>query len=218
MKKISESGFTLIELLIVLTIIGALSAAVLGNRKSSSQKEYRRFFRQFSTMSKEIRNRSQLKGSTIRFSFRLEEDKPLEFWAEEANGKVLLSDSTKTKELFENIYDRLGEDNAKKKENRDRKKAKNESKFKKMKKFNSKRLPPPQSLTVKQIEISGFDKPIVEELAFFHFFPEGFVEEVAIQIQSFDESLKWTLITEPLTGQVYTLKGHKSLEELQDRD
>jgi len=217
-KQTQKSGFTLIELLIVLTIIGALSGALLSGRKSSSQKEYRRFFRQFSTMSKEIRNRSQIKGSTIRFSFKFEEDKPFEFWAEEANGKVLLSDSTKTKELFENIYDRLGKDNAKKKEVRDRKKGKNESKFKKLKKFNSKRFPPPQSLTIKQVEIAGFDKPISEELAFFHFFPEGFVEEVAVQIQTYDESLKWTLVTEPLTGEVYALKGHKSLGELQDRE
>ncbi len=216
MNKTHERGFTLMELLIVLTIIATLTGVMVGGRKSGVQKEYRRFFRRFSVMTKEMRNRSQLRGTTLRFIFKLEDEKPMVFWAEEAKGKVLLSDSKKTEELFEDLYDNLGKDEVKKKEIRDRKKEKNN--FKKLKKFSSKRLSTPSSLTIKQIEISGLDKPINSEIAFFHFFPEGFVEEVAIQVQTLDESLKWTLVTEPLTGEFITLKGHTDLKELQDRD
>lgn len=209
--KNSSSGFTLMEILIVLAIMAGMLILTV-QRKPSSQKVYRQYFRKLSTMAKEVRNRAQLRGSTIRLYFEFESEGQIKYWAEEAPGRVLVGDAKKIEEEIRDLYKEI---QVKKTSTNPKKKRR--GKFKELKRYNSKQIPPPSTLEIKQVEIGGLDSPINEDLAFFHFFPEGFVEETAIQFQTKDKELKWTLATDPLTGELLKLDGHVSLRDIRER-
>ena len=207
MKK--QKGISLVEILIVLGIIGAVMAALV-QRPQSSQKDYNRFFRRFSLMSKRIRNQAMVENATYRMLFKLEEDKAPTMWVERTKKSVLLGDEKESKKKFEELYKDL----------KSKKKTKKEkpSIFKKVPGFSFANLKMPRNLNLKLVEVSGIDEPLEEEgLIAFHYFPQGLVEETALQITALNTELEWTLISEPLNGNFVKVGGLKSLKDLQER-
>ncbi len=75
----------------------------------------------------------------------------------------------------------------------------------------------PKNLKINQIEISGINYPIDKGLGAFHYFPHGLVEETCIQFTNLNESYKITVVSDSISGELFTVNGHKSLKELQDR-
>jgi|GEM_PF-2375501 len=217
--KKSLKGFSLIEILIVLSIIAAL-VVTFATPKRSSQKIYKDYFRQLSLMSKQIKNRAQIERSTYRMIFYMNEDSSTEITVEKTEEAFLLGTEKESKELFEDLYKDKKEFAKKKQELKKGKGGSDEenpSLFKVSKRFIPDNLKKPQDLNIIQIEISGIDKIFEPEgLAMFHYFSNGLVEETAIQVQNKDETLKWTLVTDPITGQIYALPGHKTLKEIKE--
>lgn len=209
-KTLKQKGMSLIEILIVLGIIAAMMAAVVSGPKKS-QKEYTRFFRRFSLMSKRIRNQAMIENATYRMVFRMEEDKPTQMWVEKTKKPVLLGDEKDMEEKFKDMLDA-----AKSKETKEKKK-KNDG-FTKVAKFSFESLQMPKELKLQKIEISGIDEPLENNgLIAFHYFPQGLVEETSMQFLVPDTELDWTLVTEAINGGIMYVNGLKNLKELQER-
>ncbi len=97
-----KNGFSLIEILIVLGILGTL-AVFATTRPKNPQKEFQRFFRRFSAMSKRIRNQALLKNSTYRIVFLLNDKKAPKIWVEKTSKPILLGTEKKSREKFKDI-------------------------------------------------------------------------------------------------------------------
>ena len=213
-KKNKASGFSLIEILIVLGLMAVIIITVAVPRQSQ-QKAYTNYFRRFSLMSKTIKNRAQIENATYRMVFLLTNDEEPVITVEKSESPELLGSEDETKEMFEDIYKERIEDEEKTEE--EKKEALNVSSFQPSKRFDPEKLDKPKGLKIKQIEISGLPTIIEpESLGAFHYFPNGLVEEVAIQVQTEDESLQWTLVSDPLTGEFYTFGSFKTLKEIKE--
>jgi hypothetical protein len=150
----------------------------------------------------------------------MEEDDTTEITVEKTEETFLLGTEKESQELFEDLY-RDKKEFAEKKQKRKQGDADSDeevpSLFKVSERFKPDNLNKPQDLKITQIEIAGIDRVFEPEgLAMFHYFSNGLVEETAIQVQNKDESLKWTLVTDPVSGQLYTLPGHKTLREIKE--
>ncbi len=207
-----KNGFSLIEILIVLGILGTLAVFAVRPPKNP-QKEFQRFFRRFSLMSKKIRNQALLENSTYRIVFLLNDKEAPKIWVEKTPRPILLGTEKESREKFKELLKNFQN----KEKNKGNNKIKNNEGFKKARKFSFQKLKMPKNLKINQIEISGIDYPIREGLGVFHYFPHGLVEETSIQFTNLDGSYKITMISDSISGELYTVKDHKSLEELQDR-
>lgn len=208
-----EKGFSLIEVLIVLGVLGTLTIFA-ATRPKSPQKEFQRFSRRFSLMSKRVRNQALVKNATYRMVFFLEEEKPPQIWVEKTKKTILLGTEKESREKFKNLLKKI-QDQQNNKANL--KKSKNPDGFTKVSRFNFKKLKMPKNLRIKQIEISGIDYIIDEGLVVFHYFPHGLVEEVSIQFTNLAGTYKTTLVSDSISGELLSSPGHKSLKELQER-
>ena len=210
--KKRSAGFSLIEILIALGLIAFIITS-FGRPSRSRQNMYRNYFRQLSLMSKQIKNRAQIERATYRMVFYMQDDEPTEITVEKSESVVLLGSERETEELYKKLL-------RQRQENEDTDEESDEDKepltsFQPSERFEPDNLNRPKDLVIKQIEISGINSIFDgESLAAFHYFKNGFVEEVLIQVETEDKALKWTLLTDPLTGEIYTIGGHKTLEEI----
>ncbi len=196
----------------MLGILGTLTI-VAATRPKNPQKEFQRFFRRFSLMSKKIRNQALLENATYRIVFLLEDDEPPKVWVEKSSKQVLLGNEKETREKFKEML----EDTQKKKVSKNKKPKADPDGFKKASRFNFQKLKMPRALKIKQIEVAGIDYPIDDGLVFFHYFPHGLVEETALQFTNQAGNYKSTTVSDSISGELFTVSGHKSLKELQDR-
>ena len=207
-----QKGLSLIEILIVLGIIAAMMVAVVSSPKKT-QKEYNRFFRRFSLMSKRIRNQAMIENATYRMVFRMEDGQPTTMWVEKTKKPVLLGDEKDEEEKFREMLEE-----AKSKEQKKEKKKKRNDGFTKVPKFTFESLDIPDDLKLQKVEISGIEEPLeTTGIIAFHYFPQGLVEETAMQFLVPDTELDWTLVTEAINGGIVVLTGLRDLKELQDR-
>jgi prepilin-type N-terminal cleavage/methylation domain-containing protein len=209
----NNDGFSLIEILIVLGLIAVIITS-FGRPTRSQQKIYQDYFRKLSLMSKQIKNRAQIERATYRMVFYMRDDAPVEITVEKSDRPVLLGSEKESEELFEDMFKQKLEEEGNTKD--DKKEKEGEVKdFQLSERFKPESLDRPRGLKIKQIEISGLSEIFEPEgLAVFHYFSNGLVEETLIQVQTEDKRLKWSLLTDPLTGEIYALGGHKTLEEI----
>jgi len=162
-------------------------------------------------MSKRIRNQAMLENATYRMVFRMEEDQPTTMWVEKSKEAVLLGDQKDTDEKFRQMLDE-----AKSKETK--KKREKTSSFTKVSKFSFESIKIPKDLNLVKVEISGIEEPLENAgLIAFHYFPQGLVEETAIQFKVPDTELEWTLVTEAINGSLIVISDLRDLKELQER-
>lgn len=204
----SNLGFTLIEILIVVIIIAGVFSIFAPNFFSKSDRELRSEIRRLSLLAKDVRSRALISKNTHRIVFNIQE-KIVTFQVEEAEGKVLLDDPE----------DRLKFINGKKNlTDAELEAYMKTNPFKPVERFSKKgplRLAP--ELTIKQIELQGIKEVFKTGEVEIYFMPEGFVELAVIQVQTRDETLKWTLATSPLTGVMDVFEGHLTMENIENR-
>ncbi len=192
--KIKNQGFTLIEIMIVIAILGALMAVVAPKLVKKNQNP-KQFVRKLTVLSKELKNFAKLKNSTYRLVFELDEAKGDTYWIEMANQKVLLSEEDLRKEREANERDE----------------------YKSPFTINKEMLKEPQQfpngLIIQSIQTQSSPEPIKSGKAYVHFFPEGMVEETAIQITD-KKNLKWTLYINPITGKMDVVQEFKELKDI----
>lgn len=189
-------GFSLIEIIIVIMIIGGVLSASL-SRMNFKKVDNRTVFREIVIAVKEIRNRAKLYNNTYRLVFKIDE-KQSSFWVEKSIATTLID-----KEFL-----------AKQRERGDKEDDKAPpSPFQVDTTYLKKEKLLPPGYIVKQLESGPQDVVITEGLAYIHFFPQGMIEPVGLQIQDPKKNI-WTLVFNPLTGQADIIDGAKALRDL----
>ncbi len=215
-----QKGFSLIEVLVVLGIIVTVGVSIM-IRPKNPQKDYNRFFRRFSLMSKKIRNQALIENSTYRMVFLLEDEGVPQIWVEKTSKSILLGSEKESREKFKQLLKKIKEDkhsdSARKDSKKQTKKKQDAEGFRKSSRFSFEKLKMPRGLKIRQIEISGLDYVITSGLSAFHYFPQGLVEACSIQFVDHSEKYKVTLVTDSISGELFVAPGHKSLRELQER-
>ena len=192
MKK---NGFTLIEVMIVIAIMAGL-IAVGAPRLLKKNANIKTGARQLSVLVKEVRNRAKLFNSTYRLVIRM--DKGHEsYWVEKGNGVQMVDPAQLEKE-----HDNKG----KKEDNAPPPLFAIDKSLTKVEKT----LPAPLGFV--QVETMNMSAPVVEGIAYIHFFPQGMMEASAIQIT--DKRNTWTIVFNPLTGQADMLEKPVNLKDL----
>ena len=198
--------------MIAITIVAFVVAIVLPKINNNDNKT-KAIIRKLSTLSRELRFRAKLQNATYRLVFDMEtdgDDHPVDsYWVEKASGNVL------------NDYNPKSPPKNPAKLAQERKDAKKQDK----------KLPPPRftmdtsimrkpivfpsKLVLKSVELSTLDNPVTKGVVYIHFLPSGFADEAAVHIQL--EKNKWTLVTQPFTGQMVILPENKSLKDLMEQ-
>lgn len=188
-----QSGFTLFEILIVVSILAGI-LTVLVPRVIRTDSDIKKVARHLLVLSKDVRNQARLKNRTFRIAFRMDSDKH-GYWVESADGVI----PPKTPEQEEEEA-RLNEDIRPKQD------------FKKEEKFTKSEYPLGKELYVGSVETAPGTRPITEGMAYVYYTPQGLVQSAAIQLTN-RKQLTWTLIINPLTGQVDIVDHALSLRE-----
>lgn len=205
---LDERGFTLIEILIVIIIIAGIFAILAPGLFSKSDRQLKKEMRRISLLSKDIRNRATLTKNTHRLVFEIGGE-VVTFKTEEAQGRVLIDDPEERLKFIKNKKDFTDSE---------LKKYEETNPFKPVTKFSKngsfKMLP---EIMIKQIELQGIKEKFTDGEVAIYFMPEGYVELAVIQVQTKDESLKWTLVTSPLTGLMDVFDGHLDMDKVENR-
>lgn len=178
-------------------IIGGVLAASL-SRMSFKKVDNRTVFREIVLAIKEIRNRAKLYNTTYRLVVKIDE-KEGSFWVEKSTSPTLID-----KEFLAKQRERRGN---KEEEGAPPSPFQVDTTYLK----KEKQLPP--GYTFKQLESGPQDAVFTEGLAYIHFFPQGMVEPVGLQIQDPKKNI-WTLVFNPLTGQADIIDGAKALRDI----
>lgn len=195
----NNRGFSLLEVTIVILIIGGLLAFAVP-RLQFNKVDTRKVIRELTVTVKEVRNRARLYGTTYRIAFRLDPDQQA-YWVEKSNSITYID-----KEALE--------------------KARNEAKsafrkndeavaaaFKPDTSFFKKERKLPRDYFFKLVETGASNMAYVDGMAYIHFFPQGFIEAAAVQIEDPKKNI-WTVTFNSLTGQSAIITEAKLLKDI----
>lgn len=183
--------------MIVLMIIGGVLSASLSHMSFGRKVDNRTVFRDIVIAVKEIRNRAKLYSTTYRLVFKIDE-KQGSYWLEKSTSPTLID-----KEFLAKQREQAGKDE----------KDAPPSPFQVDTTWSKKEKQLPPGYTFKQLESGPQDVVFTEGLAYVHFFPQGMVEPVALQIQDPKKNI-WTLVFNSLTGQADIIDGAKALRDI----
>jgi general secretion pathway protein H len=206
----SHRGFTLVEILLVLGIMGTVVTLGLSRikRKDNSLKSVAR---KMLVLTKEVRNRARLTGSTYRIVFQLSDQDP-SYWVESAVGrqKRETEEQRKKREDDEKDSSRSGSQDSSKKSAASR----HATGFSRDDRFGKKPRTLPSGLYFGSVEIAGVLDPTKSGTEFIYFSPDGFVEASLIQITD-KKKITWSMAINPLTGQLDIIQDPKALKDLE---
>lgn len=177
---------------------GILSLAI--PRMNFGKTDNRKVFRDIVVSVKEVRNRAKLYGSNYRLAFKIDE-KESTYWLEKANSPVLLDKEALLNERKALSKTFRGDQD------------KPQSPYQPDSSYMKKEKPLPSGYRFVSLESGPQDNVFTEGTAYLHFFPQGLIEPVALQIQDPKKNI-WTLVFNPLTGQADIIDGAKSLRDL----
>jgi general secretion pathway protein H len=185
--------------MVVIAIIGFVVAAVVPNFRTKSMK-LKGEIRRLTSLSRQLHNMAKLQNKTYRIAIKMDEERGYSYWVESGDKMVLIAQERDT--MLPKEEDEKESDEEKKKAppfQMDTTIIKGEM-----------GLPPP--LIFKEVEISGTNQRFTSGMAYIHYFPYGISDDAAIHISG-GESLNWTILVHPLTGQATVLAKDISLEE-----
>lgn len=189
-RGISSKGFTLLEIMLALTLVAGIAFLLLP-RLTRTKTNFNKSLKDLSVLSKEIRNSSRLKQSTYRLSFEVGPNEK-KYWLEVAPGRAPIEKGSGSI---------INQEKEKK------------SPFQQTS-YPLKGLRElPGKLYFQQLETlhGGL---VTNGTAHIHFSPDGLVEQAALVITDGDK-LTWTLIFNPLTGNVDVADQILSLKDLE---
>lgn len=167
----------------------------VATRVAKKSKNIKPVARHIMALAKETRNRARVKNSTMRFAIQFDDKEPA-YWVESAPGAHPVDP--------EKLYE-------KKSSSEDEKETR--PLFSIEKGLTKKKIILPEGLYFASLETISMKAPIKEDIGYIHFFPEGMVEAAALQITD-RKNLVWTLIFNPLTGQVDIVEEAKGLKDI----
>jgi prepilin-type N-terminal cleavage/methylation domain-containing protein len=203
----SRSGMTLLEIVIVVAII-AIVATFGFSRLNTNKARMQASMRKLGTLIRDVKYRAKLEGATFRIVIEIpatepeteeEEELKSQYWVEKAPGTVLVGEDKEKslKDIKEEDEDAPPDPNAFQPDPRALKKPEELA----------------DGLRFVSVETANREEPVIQGHAYIYFLPQGYVDEVAIQLETADK-VAWTLATRPLTGKVDVFAEKKSLEDL----
>ena len=186
-----ERGFTLVEILVVMAIIGAATALAI-TRINTRQNNVKALVRELSSLSRELHAFARLSQKTYRLALDLQEERPHRFWVESS------SLPGANVEVVDQSYD-------------DREKPKPTS-FSIDKTVLKEAVELPSPLKFEDVELASRDKMFRSGTVYIHYLPVGMTEQAAIHITDGDK-IRWTLLLDPLTGDLIPQGEYISLKE-----
>lgn len=179
------------EILVVLVILAGM--AVIGlPRLFKNNDNIRKVARNFTTLTKEVRNRARLKNVTARLVFDMTAE-PHRYWVEYTQGSAPVD---------ANLYDpRRVQD------------YKPATTYVRDEVLTKKERELPSNLYFAVVETVNTREPVSQGMVYIHFFPEGFVEGAVIQVTN-RKDLTWTFAISPLTGQAQIFEEAKLLKDM----
>ncbi len=183
----------------MLIIGGILAIAV--PKMSFGKVDTKKVIREITQSVKEARNRAKLYGTTYRMAFRMEENNQA-YWIEKSNS-VTFIDKKALEEARNEAKDNFRKDDAEKKE----------SPFQPDTSFFKKEQKLPKNYNFKLLESGSQNVTYSDGLAYIHFFPQGFIESVILQIEDPKKNI-WSITFNPITGQATILTEAKLLKDL----
>jgi len=197
---LTSNGFSLLEITVVIVIIGTMLSLAI-SRTTFNKNDNRKVFRDIVITVKEIRNRAKLYNTTYRIAFRLNENNQA-YWVEKASSPTLLN-----KEFLDLERDE------KQKNLKDDDPEKFKSAFQVDTSYSKKEKTLPSGYIFKSIESGPHEVVFTDGNAYIHFFSQGLIEPVALQIQDPKNNI-WTLVFNSITGQADIIDGAKTLKDL----
>lgn len=196
-----NKGFSLIEILVVLGIMGAVLTLGL-SRVKRNDNNIKSVVRRMMVLAKEIRNKARLSSSTYRIVFQLSDQDP-SYWVESSLGR----------HLRESEEERKKRERDEQNQSKDSKKSGGGGGFSRDDRFGKKPKVLPSGLFFASVEIAGTSEITTSGTEFIYFSPDGFVEPGIVQITD-KKKITWSLVFNPLTGQVDILPEAKALKDI----
>lgn len=194
----NQKAFSLIELMIVLAIVaGMVTLAV--PRFTGPGTKIKAEIRRFAVLTRKLFQEAQIKKATFRLAIDMTDvdedggDKLHGFWIEAAEGAQMMEDPEAEPELDED--------------------GKKISTFTVDNRVMKKNKELPEGFKFTRVSYGGRED-VTEGIAYLYFFPQGYTEEALIQISHVDSKLFWSLLINPLTGQVDIITKEVSLKDL----
>lgn len=197
----NNKAFSLLEIVIVLSIMGAIIGIALP-RLTDKKIDTRKVLREFAIAGKDLKGRAKLSGTTYRLAFQLEPANAQSWWVEKS-GQATLVDKKKIE----------AEREAEKKAQAGSTDQVKKTDFQPDTTIFKKKQTLPSGFKFVHIESGTQDVIMSDGVAYIHFFPQGLIESSAIQIEDPKKNI-WTLVYNPITGQMDVLSEAKLLKDL----
>ncbi len=194
--KASNKGFTLLEVMVVMAIIIGIVAIVITNLQPPGR-SVRADIRNILVIAKRLNQQAQLDGKMYRIVFDLNNEQGV-YWVESANRKTAGS-ANPTATPFG------GGSDSDEKDPRD---------FALDARILKSKAKLPKGFRFLKIILVDQDLAFEEGVGYVHFFPQGLADAAIIQIANEDESFSWTLVTNPLSGNIQLIDGLFSEKDL----
>jgi len=198
----TSKGFTLLEMLVVVAVIALIGVVVVPNVGRIFRTSLKGVVNRLASVVNETYNSTVITGQVHRLVYDLNNR---EYWVESGPSTMLL-DSAESREVAERRRTRTQseeEEEAKK----------NQSGFSLEATITRSKTKLPEGTGFISVFTEQYDKPVVQGLAYSHFFPHGLTEQTLIQIgdappddMDEDDRRKWkpkkvfSLVISPLVG------------------
>ncbi len=189
------------EMIVVIMIVGSILALAIP-RLSFKKMDNRTVFRELILTVKQVRNRAKLYNTSYRIAFKIDAQAG-SYWVEKSSSPTLLDKAflEKEREQKEKVASFSGE------------KSQITSPYQLDSSYAKATVDLPGGYIIKSIESGPQDATFTEGVGYVHFFPQGFIEPIALQIVDPRKNV-WTLVFNSITGQADIIDGAKSLKDL----
>lgn len=187
---------TLLEIMIVLAIVIGIVSLAITNLQPPSR-SVRADIRNILVLAKNLNQQAQLDGKMYRIAFDFGEEKST-YWVESAARTTAASPNPSATPFG----------------GKDDKEEVDPSDFVPDTRMLKNKVTLPDGFKFVKIILVDQDLSFEQGLGYVHFFPQGLSDAAIIQIANKDKSLSWTLVTNPLSGNVQLIDGLFSEKEL----
>lgn len=221
-KRVSSAhGFTLIELIVVIAIMAMIVMGLVTGVRRISDKNLKQTAIRLSSTVRYLYDKAAMDGLYIRLVFDLGEEKQSYYVEASTDPVVVAKDDSEKKRDSDTDKDekKAAAEEALEKGEGDSSKGDKYAikpaapKFGKVDSFLLKEVKLPAGVRIKDICVEHRKVPIDQGSEFIYFFPNGYVEYAIINITNKNNTVNFSVETNPATGKTNIKREYRSCEE-----